>query len=132
MADLICNFTEKIDKLGKKIRRTVIQRDSVRTYTWKTGTMTVQILQITTKMFSFTKKVDFAGFTLLIPSISVGNVGQLTTDLFIQNLKAEKIAQVSKFCKKLKLYLAAPILFWILDFTILTFFLIIIREKSQL
>ncbi|XP_065078032.1 proteasome assembly chaperone 2-like [Ochlerotatus camptorhynchus] len=42
-------------------------------------------------MFKFTKDVTFAGYTLLLPSVSVGNVAQLATDLLIETLKLEKI-----------------------------------------
>lgn len=49
-------------------------------------------------MFKFTKSVKLNGFTLIIPSVSVGNVGQLTVDLMIQNLKMEKIGSIFHDC----------------------------------
>ncbi|XP_062561070.1 proteasome assembly chaperone 2 [Armigeres subalbatus] len=42
-------------------------------------------------MFKFFKDIDFSGYTLLVPSVSVGNVAQLATDLLIETLKLEKI-----------------------------------------
>lgn len=45
-------------------------------------------------MFKFIRKVDFTGFTLVIPSICVGNVSQLSTDLIISSLSMEKVGVV--------------------------------------
>ncbi|CRL04837.1 CLUMA_CG017890, isoform A [Clunio marinus] len=38
------------------------------------------------------KNVNLSGFKLLLPSVCVGNVAQLSTDLFIESLKMEKYA----------------------------------------
>lgn len=46
-------------------------------------------------MFNFTNKISFNGFKLLIPSVGVGNVAQLSADLFIETLKMKKVAMVS-------------------------------------
>lgn len=50
-------------------------------------------------MFSYTNSdknlASREGWTLLVPSVSVANVAQLTVDLIIENLKAQKIAEVS-------------------------------------
>lgn len=46
-------------------------------------------------MFNFTNKTNFNGFKLLIPSLGVGNVAQLSADLFIETLKMKKVAMVS-------------------------------------
>lgn len=43
------------------------------------------------EMFKFSKEITFAGYTLLVPSVSVGNVAQLATDLLIETLKLEKV-----------------------------------------
>lgn len=45
-------------------------------------------------MFNFIRKVDFTGFTIVIPSICVGNVSQLSTDLIISSLSMEKVGVV--------------------------------------
>lgn len=45
----------------------------------------------TVKMFKLNKEVTLTGYTLLVPSVSVGNVAQLATDLLIETLKLEKI-----------------------------------------
>jgi proteasome assembly chaperone 2 len=42
-------------------------------------------------MITFRKKSNFTGFTLLIPSVCVGNVAQLATDLLIETLQMEKV-----------------------------------------
>ena len=42
----------------------------------------------------FTKKLDLKGFTLVVTSASVGNVGQLACDLMIENLELEKHGMV--------------------------------------
>lgn len=42
-------------------------------------------------MFEFTKPVSIEGYTVVIPSLSVGNVPQLTVDLIIEALKMQKI-----------------------------------------
>ncbi|CAO1385395.1 unnamed protein product [Diamesa hyperborea] len=45
-------------------------------------------------MFNFTNKISFNGFKLLIPSVGVGNVAQLSADLFIETLKMKKVAMI--------------------------------------
>lgn len=45
-------------------------------------------------MFGFIKKLDYSDFTLIIPSISVGNVPQLTCDLLISTFNLTKVATV--------------------------------------
>ncbi|XP_055548960.1 proteasome assembly chaperone 2 [Wyeomyia smithii] len=42
-------------------------------------------------MFKFTKELSFAGYLLIVPSVSVGNVAQLAVDLLIETLKMRKI-----------------------------------------
>jgi proteasome assembly chaperone 2 len=49
-------------------------------------------------MFNLKKSGKYSGFTLVIPSVSVGNVPQLTVDLIIQNLKMEKVGTVFHRC----------------------------------
>ncbi|XP_066254293.1 proteasome assembly chaperone 2 [Euwallacea similis] len=44
------------------------------------------------KLLNFNKDLDLSGYTLLIPSISVGNVPQLTIDLLITTLKLKNVA----------------------------------------
>lgn len=46
---------------------------------------------MTSKLVNFTKKQDFKDFTLIIPSVSVGNVPQLTVDLIIATHNLEKV-----------------------------------------
>lgn len=43
------------------------------------------------KLVHFTKNLDFKDFTLIIPSVSVGNVPQLTVDLIITTHDLEKV-----------------------------------------
>lgn len=43
-------------------------------------------------MLSFLKEYNLTGYTILFPSVGVGNVAQLTTDLLISSLEMEKIA----------------------------------------
>ncbi|XP_045464894.1 proteasome assembly chaperone 2-like [Harmonia axyridis] len=45
-------------------------------------------------MIKLNKDVDLSDFTLIIPSVSVGNVPQLTIDLLISNYKFEKIGLI--------------------------------------
>ncbi|XP_055640778.1 proteasome assembly chaperone 2 [Toxorhynchites rutilus septentrionalis] len=45
-------------------------------------------------MFRFSKEIDLTGYSLLIPSVSVGNVAQLAIDLLIETLKLEKIGMI--------------------------------------
>lgn len=42
-------------------------------------------------MFKFSKDIPLTGFTVVIPSLSVGNVPQLAVDLLVETLKMEKI-----------------------------------------
>lgn len=49
---------------------------------------------ISSKMFNFIRKVDFTGFTLVLPCCTVGNVSQLSTDLIISSLNMEKVGVV--------------------------------------
>lgn len=44
--------------------------------------------------WTFYKDVDFSGFTLILPSVAVGNVGQLACDLLISSLDMKKIASL--------------------------------------
>ncbi|XP_001647946.2 proteasome assembly chaperone 2 [Aedes aegypti] len=45
-------------------------------------------------MFKLTKELNLTGYTLLVPSVSVGNVAQLATDLLIETLKPEKVGML--------------------------------------
>ncbi|PSN40421.1 Proteasome assembly chaperone 2 [Blattella germanica] len=45
-------------------------------------------------MFYLQEKVNFTNSTLIFPSVSVGNVGQLTTDLLITALKPKKVGLI--------------------------------------
>ena len=40
---------------------------------------------------------DLSGFTLLLPSVSVGNVGQLAIDVVLATLKPSLVSQVNFF-----------------------------------
>jgi proteasome assembly chaperone 2 len=44
-------------------------------------------------MINFKNKPDFDGWTLILPSVCVGNVAQLATDLLIETLNMEKIGK---------------------------------------
>lgn len=44
-----------------------------------------------TNFLNFLKNINLNGYTLIIPSVSVGNVGQLTVDLLISTYNLEKI-----------------------------------------
>lgn len=46
------------------------------------------------QLLHFRKPVDLTGYTLIIPSVSVGNVPQLTVDLLITTLKLDNIARI--------------------------------------
>lgn len=46
------------------------------------------------KLLHFRKPVDLTGYTLIIPSVSVGNVPQLTVDLLITTLKLDNVAPI--------------------------------------
>lgn len=46
------------------------------------------------KLFNFSEKINLDGYSLLLPSVSVGNVPQLTIDLFITTLKLKKVSNV--------------------------------------
>ncbi|KAJ1523261.1 hypothetical protein ONE63_001140 [Megalurothrips usitatus] len=46
--------------------------------------------EMSRQLFYPLKTTSFKDFTLIIPSVSVGNVGQLSTDLLIQSLQCEK------------------------------------------
>ncbi|XP_975420.2 proteasome assembly chaperone 2 [Tribolium castaneum] len=46
------------------------------------------------ELFKFSQKPNLEGFTLLIPSVSVGNVPQLTIDLLITSLNFKKVATI--------------------------------------
>lgn len=45
-------------------------------------------------MFKITQDIDFEKYTLILPSVAVGNVGQLSVDLLISNLNLQRIGQV--------------------------------------
>lgn len=45
-------------------------------------------------LFNFSEKVNLEGYSFLLPSVSVGNVPQLTIDLFITTFKLKKISTV--------------------------------------
>lgn len=47
-----------------------------------------------TSIWNFVEDSDFEGFTFIIPSVAVGNVGQLACDLLISSLDMVKIASV--------------------------------------
>lgn len=47
-----------------------------------------------TNIWKFLDTADLPEHTLIIPSVAVGNVGQLTCDLLISSLKMQKIASV--------------------------------------
>ena len=46
------------------------------------------------KMIKFTKNISLANYTVIIPSVGVGNVAQLSSDLLISTLKMEKVATI--------------------------------------
>lgn len=46
------------------------------------------------KLINLTKSVDFSKYTLIIPSVSVGNVGQLTVDLMITTFNLKKMGTI--------------------------------------
>lgn len=46
------------------------------------------------KMFKLTQDINLENYTLILPSVAVGNVGQLSVDLLISNLNLRKIGQV--------------------------------------
>lgn len=46
------------------------------------------------KLISFIEPFDFTGYTLVIPSVSVGNVGQLAVDLLITTFNLKKVATI--------------------------------------
>ncbi|ENN78399.1 hypothetical protein HUJ04_003995 [Dendroctonus ponderosae] len=43
-------------------------------------------------LLKFKTPIDLAGYTLVVPSVSVGNVPQLTVDLLVMSLKMENVA----------------------------------------
>lgn len=45
-------------------------------------------------MIKLTQDSNLEGYTLVLPSVSVGNVGQLSVDLLISNLNLQKIGQI--------------------------------------
>lgn len=45
-------------------------------------------------LFNFSDKFNLEGYSLLLPSVSVGNVPQLTIDLLITNFKLKKVSTV--------------------------------------
>ncbi|XP_049533940.1 proteasome assembly chaperone 2 [Anopheles darlingi] len=45
-------------------------------------------------MFSFRREIDFTGYTLIVPSVSVGNVPQLAVDVIIETLKLDPVGQL--------------------------------------
>lgn len=47
--------------------------------------------QRTVTMINFLEKINFNGYTFILPSVSVGNVGQLATDLLISTLSMRKV-----------------------------------------
>ncbi|XP_037041191.1 proteasome assembly chaperone 2 [Bradysia coprophila] len=49
---------------------------------------------VKTNLINFNKTCDIAGYTVLLPSIGVGNVAQLSVDLLISTLQMEKVATV--------------------------------------
>ncbi|XP_030030212.1 proteasome assembly chaperone 2 [Manduca sexta] len=44
--------------------------------------------------WKYIEEGDLSGFTLIVPSVAVGNVAQLTCDLLISSLKMTKIAKI--------------------------------------
>lgn len=46
------------------------------------------------KMINLKEEIDLSGYTLILPSVAVGNVGQLAIDLFISSLSAQRIGYV--------------------------------------
>lgn len=46
------------------------------------------------QFIKFTRDTDLTGYTLIIPSVSVGNVGQLTADLLITSFNLQRIATI--------------------------------------
>ncbi|XP_011882768.1 PREDICTED: proteasome assembly chaperone 2-like [Vollenhovia emeryi] len=45
-------------------------------------------------MIKLTQDIDLENYTLVLPSVAVGNVGQLSVDLLISNLNLPKIGQI--------------------------------------
>lgn len=53
----------------------------------------IEIL-LNVKMIKLTQDIDLENYTLILPSVAVGNVGQLAVDLLISNLNLSKIGQI--------------------------------------
>lgn len=45
-------------------------------------------------MLSWEKNISLTGYTVIIPSVCVGNVAQLTVDLIISSLELKKVASI--------------------------------------
>lgn len=45
-------------------------------------------------MIKISQDINFENYTLILPSVAVGNVGQLSVDLLISNLNLQRIGQV--------------------------------------
>lgn len=45
-------------------------------------------------MIKLTSDISLENYTLILPSVAVGNVGQLSVDLLIANLNLQKIGQI--------------------------------------
>ncbi|KAL0117806.1 hypothetical protein PUN28_008892 [Cardiocondyla obscurior] len=45
-------------------------------------------------MIKLTQDIDLESYTLILPSVAVGNVGQLSVDLLVSNLNLPKIGQI--------------------------------------
>ncbi|KAG5337429.1 PSMG2 protein, partial [Acromyrmex charruanus] len=45
-------------------------------------------------MIKLTQDIDLENYTLILPSVAVGNVGQLSVDLLISNLNLPKVGQI--------------------------------------
>lgn len=45
-------------------------------------------------MIKLTQDISLENYTLILPSVAVGNVGQLSVDLLVSNLNLKKIGQI--------------------------------------
>lgn len=45
-------------------------------------------------MIKLMEDIDLENYTLILPSVAVGNVGQLSVDLLVSNLNLPKIGQI--------------------------------------
>lgn len=51
-------------------------------------------ISLNVKMIKLMEDIDLENYTLILPSVAVGNVGQLSVDLLVSNLNLPKIGQI--------------------------------------